>query len=143
MSVCRTTGPQVWLTLLLTTSASSCLKSSHNLGPTFSCQALYAHLGTSQRYLTAEETLTTSDGKVDNNPEEGPLSISMTPSTATLEVKLTGDFMSLVTDANVFLSCKDSNFTGVSVDNKGDTFVFENVIPKTGEECNLAVSEVG
>ena len=93
--------------------------------------------------MTAEETLTTSDGKVDNNPEDGPLPIPMTPATATLEVKLTGDFMSLVTDANVFLSCKDANFTGESVDDQGDTFVFENVVPKTGEECNLAVSEVG
>ena len=142
MNVCSKSGPQVWLILLLTTSASTCLKSSHNLGPTF-FRALDAHLGTSQRYLTAEETLTTSDGKVDNNPEDGPLSISMTPATATLEVKLSGDFMSLVTDANVFLSCKDANFTGESVDDQGDTFVFENVVPKTGEECNLAVSEVG
>ena len=96
----------------------------------------------SNRYLTVEETLTTSDGQVDSNPEGGPLSISMTPATATLKVKLTGDYMNLVTDANVVLSCKDTNFTGVSVDDQGDTFVFENVVPK-GEECNLAISEVG
>ena len=95
-----------------------------------------------ERYLTAKKTLTTSDGKIDNNPEEGPLSISMTSSTATLEVKLTGDYMSLVSGANVTLSCKDANFTGASRD-EGDIFVFEDVVPKTGEECNLAISEVG
>ena len=95
-----------------------------------------------KRYLTAKETLTTADGKFDNHPEEGPLSISMTSSTATLEVKLTGDYMSLVSGANVTLTCKDANLTGVSRD-EGDTFVFEDVVPKTGEECNLAISEVG
>ena len=94
------------------------------------------------RYLRAKETLTTSEGKFDNHPEEGPLSISMTSSTATLEVKLTGDYMSLVSGANVTLTCKDANLTGVSRD-EGDTFVFEDVVPKTGEECNLAISEVG
>ena len=95
------------------------------------------------RYLTAKKTIVTVDGKVDNNPEEGPLSIPMTSSTATLEVKLTGDYISLVSDANVTLSCKDANFTGVSKEGESESFVFEDVVPKTGEECKLAISEVG
>ena len=106
------------------------------------------------RYLTAKVTLTISDGKVqsgrtvvsgreiNNSPEEGPLSIFMIWSTATLKVKLTGDYMNLISGANVILVCKDANFTGHSID-EGGTFVFEDVVPKTGEECKLSISEVG
>ena len=95
-----------------------------------------------RRYLTAKKTLTTSDGKVVDNREEGPLTISLTSSTATLEVILTGDYMSLVSGSNVTLSCKDANFAGVSRE-EGNNFVFEDVFPKTGEECKLSVSEDG
>lgn len=66
----------------------------------------------------------------------------MTSSTTTLVVNLTGDYMKLISGANVNLVCQDANFTGESR-NKGSTFIFEDVVPKTGEECKLSISEDG